>query len=131
MSLRPADIERLRDALLDARLALQDAGSVEIAPNRADPADTKTDEDAQPLNEMNQVIASNRNRARAGSLEAIEAALDKIAEDEGEYGLCEECDERIPLGRLELMPWAELCTKCQTKLESPRGGGRKHLLDYG
>ena len=45
----------------------------------------------------------------------IDDALARI--DEGEYGICEECEEEIPLGRLKAMPFARLCVKCKADLE--------------
>ncbi len=35
----------------------------------------------------------------------------------GEYGECEGCEKPIPLARLEALPYATLCIKCQIKLE--------------
>jgi len=46
---------------------------------------------------------------------SIEEALLRI--DEGEYGVCEECEEEIPLGRLKVLPFARLCVKCKSDLE--------------
>ncbi len=45
----------------------------------------------------------------------IEEALTRL--DEGEYGICEDCEEEIPLGRLKAMPFARLCVKCKADLE--------------
>ena len=57
-----AEVER---ALLDQKAEIDRAGAHALEPNRRDPGDVKTDEDAQPLNEMNQAIASRRNRSTA------------------------------------------------------------------
>ncbi|RPI36190.1 MAG: TraR/DksA family transcriptional regulator, partial [Nitrospiraceae bacterium] len=59
--------------------------------------------------------ATNLTRHRT-KLEAIEEALRKI--DEGDYGICEDCDEDIPVGRLNAMPFAVRCIECQEKHES-------------
>jgi DnaK suppressor protein len=48
-------------------------------------------------------------------LMAITEALEKI--NEGTYGICEECGEKIGQGRLKVMPLAKLCVSCQSKLE--------------
>jgi RNA polymerase-binding protein DksA len=48
-------------------------------------------------------------------LMALEEALRRI--DKGTYGVCEECDEKIPVRRLEAFLAARLCIKCQSKLE--------------
>ncbi len=31
----------------------------------------------------------------------------------GEYGVCEDCDESISPRRLQAIPWARVCVKCQ------------------
>jgi RNA polymerase-binding transcription factor len=48
-------------------------------------------------------------------LMALEDALRRI--DKGTYGVCEECDEKIPPRRLDAFLAARLCVKCQSKFE--------------
>ena len=48
-------------------------------------------------------------------LMALGEALRRI--DKGTYGVCEECEEKIPPRRLEAFLAARLCVKCQSKLE--------------
>jgi len=43
----------------------------------------------------------------------INKALEKI--ERGTYGICENCGEAIDIKRLEVMPEAEFCLKCQSK----------------
>src|SRR5690349_6966509 len=69
----------------------------------------KVDDDAAPLEEMEKVIASNRNRARAEELQQVEAALQRLLDDPEGFGICERCEEPIPPRRIELMPWVKLC----------------------
>ena len=45
----------------------------------------------------------------------IEEALRRI--DAGTYGTCEECAKPISEKRLELLPYAQLCARCQMKSE--------------
>ena len=45
----------------------------------------------------------------------IDAALKRI--EDGTYGTCTNCGERIPEERLEALPWATLCISCQRDLE--------------
>ncbi len=49
-------------------------------------------------------------------LRLVEEALAKI--DEGTYGVCERCEEAIPVKRLELLPFTRYCVQCQTELET-------------
>ncbi|MBT1073269.1 TraR/DksA family transcriptional regulator [Pelotalea chapellei] len=58
------------------------------------------------------LLLGDREREK---LHSIDEALLRIAEDE--YGICEECEEEIPLGRLKAMPFARHCVKCKSDLE--------------
>lgn len=40
----------------------------------------------------------------------VEHALERM--EEGSYGICEICGERIPTARLEALPYATLCVAC-------------------
>ena len=122
--------EELRQHLMERREALIREGDLRVDPNRPDPSE-QADEDEQPLNEMQQVIASRRNKVRADELAGIEAALARMEQEPEEYGRCYDCDEWIPLGRLKLMPWARRCVQCQSQLgDDPRGHRRRHAMDF-
>jgi DnaK suppressor protein len=43
------------------------------------------------------------------------AALRRIRD--GSFGVCEQCEEEIPLKRLVAIPWASLCIQCQEALD--------------
>jgi len=58
------------------------------------------------------LLLGDREREK---VHAIDEALLRI--DEDEYGVCEECEEEIPLGRLKAMPFARHCVKCKSDLE--------------
>jgi len=45
----------------------------------------------------------------------VDAALMRIAE--GGYGVCIDCDDSIPLARLQAYPMARRCTNCQQRFE--------------
>jgi DnaK suppressor protein len=48
-------------------------------------------------------------------LSQVDAALERISE--GTYGICENCGNPINPERLEVLPYATLCIKCQMKQE--------------
>ena len=50
----------------------------------------------------------------------IDEALARI--ENGTYGRCEECDAKIPQARLQALPFARLCLKCQEEAERAYGG---------
>ncbi|UCD86189.1 MAG: TraR/DksA family transcriptional regulator [Deltaproteobacteria bacterium] len=58
------------------------------------------------------LLLGDRDRAK---LIQIEEALSKI--DEGVFGLCEECGEKISIGRLMVMPFAKVCVECKSRME--------------
>ena len=46
----------------------------------------------------------------------MKTALEKI--ENAEYGTCTKCEIEIPAARLEIMPYAELCMQCLSKMEN-------------
>lgn len=48
-------------------------------------------------------------------LELINSALSRI--ESGQYGICMRCNSDIPAGRLEAIPYADLCVDCKSALE--------------
>jgi DnaK suppressor protein len=48
-------------------------------------------------------------------LKSVERALSRI--EEGTYGICEDCEGEIPIGRLNAMPFAVRCVECQAGYE--------------
>jgi DnaK suppressor protein len=103
---------RRRRALLESKLTelLKLSGGreeLEIQ-TMADPLDqvrSSTDRD-MAVETLNQ---------QARSIQEIRAALERI--EEGGYGLCEVCEEPIPAKRLDALPWARMCVKCQSAAE--------------
>jgi len=130
MGLTAAQKKTLRRAL-QALVTEVSAKSRAIAPNRTDETKVGGDEDEQPLNEMLQAIASDRNRASGDALGRAQRALLKLDSAPDDAGTCEECGEDIPWGRLKAMPFAELCVGCQGKRDGPqRGPTRRGLTDF-
>ncbi len=80
------------------------------------------------------LILSDRDRDK---LQAIENALERI--EEGEYGICEDCEEEIAPARLDVLPFTRLCVACQEEREKEArfqrriddggGFGRSNLVD--
>jgi DnaK suppressor protein len=58
------------------------------------------------------LLVGNRTRQR---LQEIDAALDRISEKN--YGVCEDCSQRISPGRILAMPFTRLCVKCKEEAE--------------
>ena len=58
------------------------------------------------------LLLNDREREK---LHNIDEALLRITE--GEYGICEECDEDIPMGRLKVLPFTRHCVRCKSDIE--------------
>lgn len=95
----------------------------------------ETRNDIDSLSELVKPIAPDNAIGRLSRMEAIgaksinEAALTRakmkleqlksvLAElDDPDFGICIECDEKIPIGRIMLMPESRLCVQCAGNLE--------------
>jgi len=69
-------------------------------------------------------IASQLAELEAKELRQVERAMTKIKN--GSYGVCEGCQIKIPVARLNALPYSTLCVKCQREQESNASwaGGR-------
>ena len=56
----------------------------------------------------------NRNNLEKTLLREVEEALVRVKE--GTYGVCQECEEPISSKRLQALPWAKFCVRCQELL---------------
>lgn len=101
-------------------LKLKEDALAEIGKSVRSGAEKTTDEPSgdiydQASNERDRellMLLSDRERDK---IRNIDEALARLAE--GEYGICEDCEEEIPLARLKAMPFARLCVKCKADLE--------------
>ena len=66
-------------------------------------------------------IFLNRNTIDIKLLREISSALHRI--EEGTYGTCPECDEPISAKRLDALPWARFCVKCQEEIAARIASG--------
>ena len=60
-------------------------------------------------------IASQLAELEARELSQIERAISRIKQ--GTYGVCEGCQCRIPVARLNALPYSTACIKCQREME--------------
>ena len=65
-------------------------------------------------NENNEVMDYLGNSART-EIEMINQAIARI--DNGQYGMCQVCDEPIGKERLEAVPYSNMCIKCASKVK--------------
>jgi DnaK suppressor protein len=66
-------------------------------------------------------IFLNRNTIDMKLLREISDALHRI--EIGQYGACMECEEPISVKRLDAVPWARYCVKCQEQIAARIAAG--------
>jgi RNA polymerase-binding protein DksA len=118
-------LERLRVQLIEelAQHVRQAEGlqaEAEALANEREPGDTQFDEESGEGDTLS--VERERDLALSASarqtVEDITKALARI--DDGSYGYCEVCGDRIPVPRLEAIPWADQCVKCKSRGERRR-----------
>ena len=77
--------------------------------------------DLSLLKEMQDEISSQLAEVESRELAHIENALERLGA--GSYGQCEHCGEKIPLARLQALPYATSCIRCKRKAERGHAGG--------
>jgi len=107
LAAQKASLEQLRGDL-QALLSTDDTQAVELDQSRQGRLSRM---DAM----QQQAMAKAKRQAFQGQLRQVLAALRRI--DEDDYGYCLNCDQPIPLGRLEVRPEAELCLTCQNRAD--------------
>src|ERR1700752_5187785 len=101
---------KARRADLYKRLGMQlrDLGHQKTSAAAGDAADAAFDSGSED-------VSSRLAELEAKELQQIERALLRMKQ--GSYGLCEACQTRIPVARLNALPTSTLCVKCQRDME--------------
>ena len=93
-----------RDVLLGMVERTEDYGREADREVSQDPADKAS-------NSYTKELLFSQSTTERNTLKLIEEALERIAE--GEFGECVNCGEDISAKRLEAIPWAPYCIRCQ------------------
>ncbi|MCU1235338.1 MAG: transcriptional regulator, TraR/DksA family [Candidatus Solibacter sp.] len=68
-------------------------------------------EDDQAQISHDEFVSLRMNGLDYRQLRMVEEALDRL--EAGDYGICLACDEPIAEKRLQALPWARYCVKCE------------------
>lgn len=118
----------MHQVLLRRRDALRQALAGDLSLLKELRAQTSGDLIDAALDSVQDEISSQLAEVESRELARIEVALERMRQ--GEYGLCETCGTNIPMARLNALPYATLCIKCQREAEREGGGGRSDA-DWG
>lgn len=119
-------ISSLRKVLLKRRNALRNALAGDLSLLNDLRGETHGDVIDYALDAAQDEISSQLAEVESRELGHIENAL--VSMREGTYGNCGHCGESIPLARLQALPYATLCIRCQR--ESEKGGSRRPKGDW-
>lgn len=100
-----------RDKLMQRREGL--VGQVQAAEAYSRERDAEATQDPADMaaNAYTKELLMSMSTNDRQLLESIDAALYRIAE--GDYGKCDHCGDPIQEKRLEAVPWAQHCLRCQ------------------
>jgi RNA polymerase-binding transcription factor len=124
-NLSPRTLERLKARLLDERDRLlrqahDFAAEAEQLAREREGGDTQFDEESGEGDTVN--VERERDLLLSASarqeVEDIEKALQRMKR--GTYGVCRYAGRRLPLERLEVRPWADVCVDCKARAERRR-----------
>src|SRR5438105_7617887 len=76
----------------------------------------------------NEEVASQLAELEARELNQIERAIARMKQ--GTYGLCEVCQTKIPVARLNALPYSTTCVKCQREMETYPGWSDRRNADW-
>jgi DnaK suppressor protein len=134
MSTRKDSINKMRELLVTRRNALRQALAGDLSLLKQLREQTGGDVVDAALDAAQDEISSQLAEVESRELANIERALVRMKN--GHYGDCEICGNRIPVARLNALPYATSCIECQRAAETNGGAGGQggdwsRVLDTG
>lgn len=117
----------MREALMTRREALRKALAGDLSMLKDLREQSSGDVVDFALDSAQDEISSQLAEVESRELAQIDKALERMKE--GSYGQCEACEEKIPIMRLQALPYAVLCIECQRKAEE-HGLDTQHVADW-
>ncbi len=105
----------MRQVLIKRRDALRKALAGDLSLLKELRAQTSGDVIDAALDSVQDEISSQLAEVESRELARIEYALERMRN--GHYGICEGCNTTIPMARLNALPYASFCIKCQREAE--------------
>ncbi|WP_442484820.1 TraR/DksA family transcriptional regulator [Aeoliella sp. SH292] len=113
---RKDSISKMREVLIKRRDALRKALAGDLSLLNQLREQSGSDIVDAALDAAQDEISSQLAEVESRELAHIERALDSMRQ--GTYGNCEHCDAKIPLARLQALPYATMCIDCQRAVET-------------
>jgi len=119
---------RLHKSLVARGTALRKVLACELADLRFKTIETGDTADAA-FDAGSEEVSSQLAELEARELSQIERALARIKQ--GTYGSCELCQVKIPVARLNILPYSTTCVKGQREMEIDPSFGDAEGTDWG
>ncbi len=116
---RKDSILKLKALLMLRRDAMRQALAGDLSMLKSLPEQTGGDVVDAALDAAQDEISSKLAEVESRELAQIEGALERIRENN--FGECEVCQGKIPLARLNALPYATTCIECQRAAETGTG----------
>lgn len=118
----------MRQVLIKRRDALRKALAGDLSQLKALGPKTSGDMVDAALDSAHDEISSQLAEVESRELAQIENALERMRS--GQFGVCEACGIGIPMARLNALPYATFCIKCQREAERDGTAGTGDV-DWG
>ena len=120
---------RLHKSLVARGTALGDALAGEVKNLRRIRTDQTGDSADGAFDSGSEEISTQLAEFEARELNQIHRAIARLTQ--GTYGICEVCQEKIPVARLNALPYSTTCITCQREMEgNPGWKGRRDGRDW-
>jgi DnaK suppressor protein len=131
---RKDSLNKMHDLLVKRRDALRKALTGDLSLLKQLRDQTGSDIADAALDSAHEEICSQLAEVESRELTHIERALEKMRENT--YGECEICSGKIPLARLQALPYATMCINCQRaeelgELDARREANWSRVVDTG
>ncbi len=106
---------RLHESLIDRRTELlrRIGGGLKDLLHRSGDSGDSAD---QAFESCGEEVTSQLAELESRELMRIDRSLERLKR--GAYGVCEGCQKRIPISRLNALPFSTTCIQCQREMES-------------
>ena len=125
---RKDSIMNLREILLVRRDALRKALAGDLSALNQLREQTGGDVIDFALDSAQDELNSQLAEVESRELGMIENALERMRA--GQFGVCEGCNDRIPMARINALPYATTCIQCQREMEI-NGSSDRGESDWG
>ena len=112
---RKDSILKMREVLINRRDALRQALAGDLSMLKELRQQSSGDVVDAALDSAQDEISSQLAEVESRELASIEKALERMRD--GAFGSCEGCNAKIPMARLNALPYAIYCIDCQREME--------------